>query len=213
VVRVSPGPACRSLDRTFVAKLQAFRGGGDDSAVKWLHDRATGGYRRRSTRRPCPPDQVITKLYSSRGKPGGYTGRGNRGESPLSLEPSSTPWRERVGRSACSSWTTWVRGYSSLDILRISSSTMATGFIIEPTAAELLAFTTSPDNDYHPLHTIFKWAGFTLGAKYPHSQGGALLTLLGSEWVARPGGDTTDPKGPDYHPRRVRFDTHRRTRV
>ena len=72
----------------------------------------------------------------------------------------------------------------------------ATGFIIEPTADELLAFATSADNDYHPLHTIFKWAGFTLGAKYPHSPGGALLTLLGSEWVARSGADTTDPKVP-----------------
>ena len=68
--------------------------------------------------------------------------------------------------------------------------------IIESTADESLAFATSMDNNYHPLHTIFKWAGFTMGAKYEHSPGGALLTNLGSEWVARPGDDMSDPKAP-----------------
>ena len=74
------------------------------------------------------------------------------------------------------------------------TSTMT--MIIEPTVDELLSFATAADNSYHPLQTIFKWAGFTMGAKYEHSPGGALLTNLGSEWVARPGDDMSDPKAP-----------------
>ena len=68
--------------------------------------------------------------------------------------------------------------------------------IIEPTADELLSFATAADNSYHPLHTIFKWAGFTMGVKYQLSPGGALLTNLGSEWIARRGDETNDPKTP-----------------
>ena len=53
-----------------------------------------------------------------------------------------------------------------------------------------------PDNNYHPLHAIFKWAGFTMGVKYEHSPGATLLTNLGVEWIARAGDDMTDPETP-----------------
>ena len=68
--------------------------------------------------------------------------------------------------------------------------------VIEPTAYELLSFATSPDNNYRPLHTIFKWAGFTMGVKYENPPGATLLTNLGSEWIARAGDETNDPKTP-----------------
>ena len=68
--------------------------------------------------------------------------------------------------------------------------------VIEPATEELASFAISPDNNYHSLHAIFKWAGFTLGVKYEHSPGAALLTNLGADWIARAGDDMTDPKTP-----------------
>ena len=75
-------------------------------------------------------------------------------------------------------------------------SALAGSLVLEPTAEELEAFKTSPDNAFRRLHAIFKRAGFTWGTKYQHSPGGVLLSNLGSEWVALPGSDSSDPKAP-----------------
>ena len=68
--------------------------------------------------------------------------------------------------------------------------------VAEPTAEQLGEFTNSPDNDFHPLHAICKWAGFPLGIKYKHSPGAVLLTNLGSEWVTPMGSESGDPQSP-----------------
>ena len=68
--------------------------------------------------------------------------------------------------------------------------------VLEPTADELAGFAASADGQFHILHAIFKWAGFTWGVKYVHSPGGVLLNNLGSEWVTRHGSEPTDPKVP-----------------
>ena len=67
---------------------------------------------------------------------------------------------------------------------------------LEPTADELASFGTSDDGLFHPLHDIFRWAGFTWGVKYKHSPGATLLTALGSDWLAKPGAAALDPKAP-----------------
>ena len=76
-------------------------------------------------------------------------------------------------------------------------SALAGSLVFEPTKAELEAFSTSPDNDFHRLQPIFTWAGFTWGVKYQMSPGGVLLTNLGADWVALPGSDSADPKCPN----------------
>ena len=67
---------------------------------------------------------------------------------------------------------------------------------LEPTPEELASFATSSDGLFHPLHAIFRWAGFTWGVKYKHSPGATLLTALGSDWITQSGADPTDPKAP-----------------
>ena len=68
--------------------------------------------------------------------------------------------------------------------------------VLEPTAEELASFNTSDDGLFHPLHAIFRWAGFTWGVKYKHSPGATLLSALGSDWRAKSGADPLDPKVP-----------------
>ena len=68
--------------------------------------------------------------------------------------------------------------------------------VLEPRADELSGFATSAERQFHQLHAIFIWAGFTWGVKYVHSPGGALLTNLGSEFLLRSGDDPAEPKVP-----------------
>ena len=72
--------------------------------------------------------------------------------------PPYTEYTTRLTPRSLASFLLTYRQYlGAVRPITMALSALAGSLVLEPTAEELEAFKTSPDNAFHRLHTIFKW--------------------------------------------------------